>query len=132
MEVAVAFSGGDGLEGAHLVGAWTDHPRRGLGDFVPRSRKITERFRDDQSGLLAQGVQDLDLGMQLTQRCDAGGEEQRTTLSLAGVAEGPDGLPVARGHGSLERVLNSVIMANFFYEADGPRDSVERIVSQTE
>ena len=52
------------------------------------------------------------LGVQLTQRCHVGGEEQRATLAFAGVAEGPDGLAVAGGNGSLERILDAVIAAN--------------------
>ena len=63
MESGAAFSGRDGLEGAHLIGAWADHACRGLGDFVPRSGKVAERFRDHQPSLLTDALEDLHLGV---------------------------------------------------------------------
>ena len=61
----VDTSGSDWLEGPDLVRARTDHTGRGLGDFVPRAREITERFGDHQPGFLAQTPQDLYVGVQL-------------------------------------------------------------------
>ena len=70
--------------------------------------------------------------VQLAQCRNVGGEVQRPALAFAGVAEDPNGVAVGRGHSSLERVVDSVIMANSFHEADGPRDRVERVVGEPE
>jgi hypothetical protein len=65
-DIQAAISGGDGLEGTHLIGAGANDSGGRLGHFVPGAGEVAEGFGNYQSSLLTQAVQDLHLGMQLT------------------------------------------------------------------
>src|SRR5215218_6635984 len=84
-DVRAPISGGDGLERADLVGAGPNDSGGRLGHFVPGTGEVAEWFRNHQPSLLTQAVEDLHLRMQLTQRCDVGGIEERSAHAFAGV-----------------------------------------------
>src|SRR5215216_3647265 len=125
-------SGGSGLERAHLIRARTDDSGRGLRHLVPGAGEVAERFGDHQPSLLTQAVQDLNLGVELTQRCNVGGEVERPAFPFAGVAEGPDGFAIAGGNRPLEWRLDAIVAAHLLHKANGAGDRTERIVGQTE
>src|SRR5215211_4359043 len=62
----VTWSGSDRAEGAHLIGARTDHASMRLWYLIPGSGEIAEWFGNHQPGLIAEPLEDLHVRMQLT------------------------------------------------------------------
>ena len=61
---------------ADLVRPWPDNAAGRFGHLVPGSAEVAERLGDDDAGLGAQPIQDLDLWVKLPQLGHVGGVEQ--------------------------------------------------------
>src|SRR3954447_24701377 len=121
-----------GVERPQLGVVRADYAVGGLGHLVPDPGNVAEGFGDDQSRVLGDLLEELSRGVELAQRGNAGGEEQRTRVSLAGVPKRPDGLAVARRDRALERVRYPMALGDRLDQPDRLRDGGRRVVLEAE
>src|SRR3954447_22494378 len=121
-----------GVERPQLGVVRADYAVGGLGHLVPDPGNVAEGFGDDQSRVLGDLLEELSPGVELAQRGNVGGVEQRERVSLAGVPKRPDALAVASRDGALERVRDPVARGDRFDESDRLLDGGRRVVLEAE